>query len=66
MTHDYIDRDAIPYVAANDGTVYVAFKEYVDKIPAADVYQRVNMPDLKDNLLSPKWRICIYAKTMAT
>ncbi len=33
----YIDRDAIPYLAANDGTVYVAMKQYIDKVPDADV-----------------------------
>lgn len=47
MTHDYIDRDAIPYVVANDGRYYIAFKEYVDKVPAADVVPKSEYDRLK-------------------
>lgn len=33
----YIDRDAIPYFFTEDGTRLIAFKDYVDKVPDADV-----------------------------
>lgn len=43
----YIDRDAIPYLAANDGTVYVAMKQYIDKVPDADVVSKAEYDRLK-------------------
>lgn len=43
----YIDRDAIPYLAANDGTVYVAMKQYIDKVPDADVVPKAEYDRLK-------------------
>lgn len=33
----YIDRDAIPYFFTEDGSRLVAFKDFVDKVPDANV-----------------------------
>lgn len=33
----YIDRDAIPYFFTEDGSRLIAFKDFVDKVPNANV-----------------------------